>query len=203
MTSHPHRLDLARAGCSYLDVFFSLPESHPSIMPITACLQDGTAAAAYRRSNIQHTALFSHHTTSDGTSDYRLSWFALDPEIPKLLPQGDPWTALELAYAAADLVHMHCMFNPTASREPRMTLPISLFASGAFPFNQIQGYRAALTDGDRTVWTAIVDRLGAPEGFQIQINFPEYTLPSVPSSRDLLGACTSVYESLMVAQDNG
>ncbi len=197
MTPQSHKLNLPRIGCLYFDVLFSLPEGDRAVALIAECLEEGAAVATYRRGGTEHAVLFGHRTASDGTSEYRSSWFLLDPEVPRIESQGDAWTALDRGYDAIDHVHMHCMFQLT-QHEPRMTLPITLFASEGFAFNQIRGYRAALVEEERTIWNATVDWIESRDGFELSVNFDEYHVTSDISSRDLFGACTAVRDSLVV-----
>ena len=202
MPSDLHKLDLARTGCLYLDVFFDLPAGHPAIAKIDEHLEDRTAGAAYRRSRTEHFVIFAQRSGVDGTSEYRNSWFVSDGQPPGFEMRGDLSAALELGCSAAEHVHMSSMFSAAEGFEPKMTLPASPFASGALSFNQIQGYRVASVEGDRTIWSAVVDWIGPGQGFTVSIHANESGIALAEGPRNLLNYCASIRDSLFVETSN-
>ena len=202
MASEHHKVDLQKLGCTYLDVFFALPEGHPAIERIAEHLPRNAAGAVYRRSRHEHVVLVAQRTLPDGTSEYRSSWFVSGQESSGIEVDGDPWTVLDLGHEAADHAHIHCMFDADLRLEPKMVIPISPFASGVLPFNQLQGYRAALVEDNRTVWSAVIDWLGPDYGCDVTIRVDEYDLRSAVGTRGLLGYCASIRAGLMTRRDN-
>lgn len=196
-----HKLDLDRFGCSYFEVQFSAlnGEADPRL---AEHLADGLATGSYSRRGNRFAALVVGLDDQDPPV-YRGSWFALPAEGPAPAQIGDPWAALGLLFGAADHADMRCAFQATSEHEPKLALPLDLFAHGAFPFNELRGYRVARIEGDRTVWTAIVDHLDGPRAFSVSVHFDDYDLGSVESARDLLAMCVDVRDDLMQEAPGG
>ena len=201
MSPDPHKLDLARVDCTLFEVFFDLPADHSAIKQIAEHLDERTAVALYRRSHNEHTVLFAQRPGADGSSEYRNTWIASGSEASGFEAHGDPGVALEIAYGAAEHAHIYCLFSPNEGLEPKVTLPISPFASGTLPFNQIQGYRAALVEGEQNTWSAVIDWI-KPNQFGVAIHVDKYDLALVKGPNTLLSYCVSIRDSLFVEKSD-
>lgn len=196
MNPNAHKVDLDLMGCAYFEVLFSGLDSPSDAPLLDELLDDGVAAGSYSRRRNRFGVLVSA-LIGEGPPEYRSSWFALpqDGGVPPRV--GDPWSALGVLMDTARRADVNCGFHVTSDREPKLALPLELFSLGSFPFNQLSGYRAALVESDKTIWTAIVDRVDAPGDIAVSIHFEDYDLESAASSRDLLSACVAVRDSLM------
>lgn len=203
-----HKLDLTRVGCDEFQIVIELPASESAIERIGALLENEVAWDDYRRGGTRHSVVFgAGRQGDDSVSRYIGRWFTTDPEADVPQRSGDVWAALDSVYEAAvrhEGVHVHGHFElPSGDVQPKMTLPIPLFAPGAFAFNQIQGYRAALVEGERTLWSAVVDQQGTTGAYQVAIQFDEHDLDSATSTRDLFARCVELRDSLMTERENG
>lgn len=201
MNPNAHKLDLVRMGCAYFEVLFSARDSDLGAPLLDELLDEGVAAGSYSRRGTRFGVLVSA-LIGEGPPEYRSAWFELpeDGGVPPRL--GDPWSALSALMDTAQHADMHCAFEVISDREPKLALPLELFSTGAFPFNQLSGYRAASVDHGKTIWTAIVDRGGSGD-FAVSVHFEEYDLESVTSSRELLLACVKVRDDLMQESRDG
>lgn len=205
MPPHPHKLDLAGVSCEQFQIAIEIPTSDSAVDLINASLEDDVAWASYRRGRTQQSVVFSSSGHRDESiSHYIGVWFTPGPEAPIPQQRGDVWAALDRAYEAAtrhEGVYVSGSFNlDSESGQPKMIVPITLFSSGAFPFNQIQGYRAALVEDERTIWSAILDQHGATGDYHVAIQIDDHDSEAAKTSRDLFDLCVGVCKSLMVGR---
>ena len=204
MSASSHKLDLTRFDCDQFSLIIEMPESESAVESIDHYLEGGVAWDSYYRSGTRHIATIRRAPdgVGDGVAGYTAHWFIPAPETPTRTRRGALWSALELAYhskAEQKEMHVHCYFSMDSSLvQPKMTLPVPLFSSGSFAFNQIQGYRAAMVDGERTLWSAIVDWPEAVGEYQISIRLNDWNMEAI--SRDIFLRCVSIRDSLMTGR---
>lgn len=206
MAPSPHKVDLSRTGCEQLQVAVEIPASDSAVAHIDATLEEDSAWAAYSRRTVRHSLIVVRRGDGDegGSVHYICHWFMPAPEMPVPPQRGDPWVALDLVYEAATRnkgVHVSAHFNVEGEdARPKLALPITLFEPGAFPFNQIQGYRAALVEDDHTRWSAVIDQDSATGDYQVSIQLDDRELGASKMSRDLFMECVALRDSLMMGQ---
>ena len=202
MAASSHKLDLERVGCAYLEVRFGALDDESVTQSLDEYLDDGVAAGSYSRRGNRFGVFVAVHE-HEGPPEYQGSWFPLPQEGGTPARVGDPWSALGLLFETVQHADISCSFHVASDREPKLAIPIALFSSGAFPFNELHGYRAALVDDGRTIWTAIVDQVDSPKDFAVSVRFADYSIQPSTSSRDLLTACTDVRDQLMQEPRDG
>ena len=208
LTAISHKLDLPRFNCDQFSVIIEMPESEPAVESIDSHLEEGFAWDSYSRSGARHLVIFRRSpdgTNSDEVASFTALWLIPTPEMPTRARRGALWGALELAYESKSEqkeMHAHCNFSMDSSiMQPKMTLPVSLFTFGSFAFNQIQGYRAAMVEGERTLWSAIVDWPEAVGDYRISIRMNDWNTED--TSREIFARCISICNDLMTGKSSG
>ena len=197
MTVVRHKLDLPRAQCSYMQVFGDVP----TIEGLDALLEDNWALDSYRRSGTVHTVgVYIQTETGSEDQSLRIFW---NPRGPRLAREGKALDAIEVIAQAVSTLDFQCQFEIASDHfRPKFTLPITLFEKDAFPFNQIQGYRAALVEEGKTVWSAILDRPVDSSSYHLGVHFPQYTVQPNMGFGAMLSAGVAVKDSLFVRLKN-
>ena len=204
MSDSSHKVDLSRFDCDQFSVIIEMPESEAAVESIDHYLEKGVAWDSYHRSGARHLTILrkAPNGASDGMAGYTAHWFVPAPEAPTRTRRGALWSALELAYHSKveqKEMHVHCNFSMDSSLvQPKMILPVPLFSPGSFAFNQIHGYRAAMVDGERTLWSAIVDWPESKGEYQISIRLNDWNREAM--SRDIFLRCVSIRDSLMTGR---
>ena len=208
MAIHPYKLDLPRFGCGLFQMDIDITADESAVEAIDAYLANGVAWDSYRRSGERHTAVLQRsHSDDPGSGEiasYFCMWF-ISQALPAEAPEGSLQEALDSVRGIEERnaeIHAHCRFSVDSSdMQPRVTLPIKLFSPGSFAFNQIHGYRAAFVDGDRTVWSAVVDWPGSSGEYEISVHVNDCGTDPAPSS--VFRKCVEVRDGLMTERGNG
>lgn len=195
----PHEADMQGEGCTVIDVSFDVPAGGMADRGLRAIMDDDERAwAGYSRSGVWHAAVlekFEEHVVD--FNHYHCSWYLPSEEENDVEYKTDQvWEALNAAYDQTREhygVDVTCVFRTKS--EPKLVLPVTLFNLSAFPFNQIQGYRAARVEDDRTLWTATIDRMVSQDGYRIAITLDGNMIDSTVS---LYRQCLDIRDQLTV-----
>ena len=204
MAPQHHKIDLGKMGCERFLVSVVVPKDHQANGVIRAFLdEDGGAWSTYSRNRVRHSVLLTAREQDAASFQYMCEWIVVPASFPTPTAQrpDDIWSALSEMYDVSveqGRWHAHCDF--TSEGNAKLALPITLFAPGAFPFNKILGYRAALVEGDRTVWTVVIDGEDGEGGYRLSIHVSEYPLAREGSYRDIVARCVSIRDDVMIGR---
>lgn len=207
MAPQHHKIDLGKVGCERFMVSVDVPKVHQANETIRALLDDERHEARnrYSRNRVRHSVLLTASERAE-SFQYVCEWLVVPATLPRVPDQRPDaiWSAAlsEMYDAAVEQGgwHAHGDFSRDPGVHPKLALPITLFASGAFPFNTILGYRAALVEGDRTVWSVIIDGGERGDGYRASVHIHEYPLAREGSYRDIVARCVSIRDEVMIGR---
>lgn len=192
------KLDLARYSCLDLMVRIPIPSDFLVAEKVESLLPGGLAYGRYSKNREAHGVIARFASSEDG-SFMTVQYLAGDGAAPPN-KHGDVFGVLDaLGGRVATVVsHVHAHFvipnQVSASRRLRLKLPVSLFSSGAFPFEELRGYRAAKVDGSgKTIWTAVVDQEELENDLNVGVTLAETTGSSFDG---LLRECCGIVDAL-------
>ena len=206
MALQHHKFDLGTVGCERFLVSVDVPKDHQANETIRALLDERNEAwDRYSRNRVQHSVLLTASEREE-SFQYACEWLVVPmsfPRVPDRRPDATWSAALSEMYDMSVEQggwHAHGDFSRDPTVRPKLALPLTLFASGAFPFNKVIGYRAARVEDDQEIWSVIIDGADEEEGYRVSIHIHEYPLARDGSYRDIVARCVSIRDDVMIGR---
>lgn len=196
------RLDLVRVGCEQFSGYVNVPADSPYLEGLRQALPERLALGHYSRSRVRHNIIVGRVTLDEGEDEFTYSFTYGTQGSPSLGSRGEVFDAVDLLQSAAaehSNAHVTALFEVSAREyDLKMSLPLPMFAPGAFPFDEIRGYRAVKTDGDEVRWSAVVDQPILNEDRQISVSIDTHDEGAVPSFAGLLAHSAKIRDELVI-----